>query len=144
MGFFDSVLSYISPDVHADAPAPDADNQAADHLDPKSDKAYGDAHETPDSEPNVDKGTEQTSPDLTGTPKETSEDDKPFKGKVDDDEEKEDEESADEPEEEEEEEEEDEPVDPMPALQEGKFELACYIEWCFSVLCWMRKVTPRC
>jgi len=117
MGFFDSVLSYISSDVHADAPGPDADNQAADHLDPKSDKAYGDAHETPDSEPNVDKGTEQTSPDLTGTPKETSEDDKPFKGKVDDDEDEE--EGGDDAEEEEEEE--DEPVDPMPRLQEGMF-----------------------
>ena len=125
MGFFDSVLSYITPDVHADAPAPDADNQAADHLDPKSDKAYGDAHETPDSEPNVDKGTEQTSPDLTGTPKETGEDDKPFKGKIDDDEEGgEEEEGAgggDDAAEEEEEEEEDEPVDPMPGLQEGEF-----------------------
>lgn len=122
MGFFDSVLSYISTDVHADAPGPDADNQAADHLDPKSDKAYGDAHETPDSEPNVDKGTEQTSPDLTGTPKETSEDDKPFQGKTDDDEEKEEggdeEEGGDDAEEEEEEEE--EPVDPMPALAEGE------------------------
>jgi len=118
MGFFDTVLDLFTPVVYAD------DNQAADELQSGSGKAYGEAHETPDSKPNVDsqKGTEQSSPDLTGTPKETDDSDKPFEGKTDDAEEGGDEEEAsdDAGGDDEEEEEEDEPVDPMPRLLQGE------------------------
>ena len=122
MGFFDTVLDLFTPVVYAD------DNQAADELQSGSGKAYGNAdggnaHVTPDSKPNADaqKGTEQSSADLTGTPKETDSSDKPFQGKADDDEEEEEEASDDAGgDDEEEEEEEDEPVDPMPRLLQGE------------------------
>jgi len=122
MGFFDTVLDLFTPVVYAD------DNQAADELQSGSGKAYGEAHETPDSKPNVDsqKGTEQTNPDLTGTPKETDDSDKPFEGKTDDADEGGDEEEASEDAggDDEEEDEEDEPVDPMPRLLQGESALS--------------------
>lgn len=116
MGFFDAVFSAFTSPAYAD------DNQAADELKSDSGKAYGEAHETPDDKPDVSqqKGTEESSKDVKGTPKETDEDDKPFQGETNEggDEEEE-------PEEEEEEEEEEEPEDPLPRLKEGEF--CCFL-----------------
>jgi len=144
MGFFDSVFSLLSSDVHAD------DNQARDEIQSGDGKAYGEAHETPDhkDDASAQKSTEESSKDVKGTPKETDESDKPFtgeKGSEDTDEQAEakDDEEEEAPEEEEEEEE-DEPVDPMPRLLQGEFAKLRCCGWGLVAMCFCERLAACC